>query len=491
MKSIIILLTFLVASTASKSQQFLWSQSYEIQNCNEVAALAVDSNGNLFMCGVYNASPFVPYTGNCYLQKTNSEGIVMWTNYFTGTLSIGDMVSIDGGVVIIGQSNGPFTYEEEQYGSAGPYMFIIKVDDNGNHDWHMTDDLKYGVYTNLSAGENGNVAVHIRGQFNLGDWIYIMDVAGNILNTKLLSSTTTLVKDIAYFDGRVYINGGFNAPNSITIDTVFLPLPPIENATFVLALNQDLIAQWGVVDTTINNNDGRIVANSGGVFSYGSVIQPPFIIKNVIKKFTFDGELLAEVGAATFSTSIALYPDMTITPTRMAMFAQNSFDFNSHEIMVYDHDLNLQYEKEINGPSDLYSGQIASLGEDIFVAHVFSGDLTLDDELILPYSGSGKKPYLAKSGVESTTGLSGTGQNGSGFLVYPNPSNDKIYVSFPGVNNHLVRLMILNNNGQTVWGKSGPVNTTSINISQLTSGLYFIQAFFSDGTSLQEKLLVR
>lgn len=491
MKPFLILLIFLFASAILQSQQFFWAQSYEIQNCNEVAALAVDPNSNLFICGVYNASPFLPYTGNCYLQKTNPQGEVLWTQYFSGSMTIGDMASVDDGAIIIGQSNGPFTYQNEQYGMAGPCMFIIKVDENGNHEWHMTDDTKYGVYTNLSVGNTGNIAVHIRGQYNLGDWIYLLDPDGNILNTKLLSATTTLVIDMAYFDGRVYINGGFGAPNSIVIDTVFLPLPPIENATFVLALNQDLVAEWGSVDTTFNNHDGRIVANSGGVFVYESVLQPPFVIKNVIKKFSFGGELLAEIGAATFSTSIALYPDMTVTPTRLAIFAQNSFDFNSHEIMVYDHDLNLLYEKEINGPSDLYSGQIASLGEDIYVAHVHSGNLNFDDELNLSYSGSGKKPYIAKLGTASTTGIFNETPNNDGLSVYPNPADDKMNVSFSDITKPLVSLMILNNNGQKVWEENGSVNSVSININQLPPGVYFLQALFQDETALQKKILVR
>ncbi|MEZ5084109.1 MAG: T9SS type A sorting domain-containing protein [Bacteroidales bacterium] len=247
----------------------------------------------------------------------------------------------------------------------------------------------------------------------------------------------------------------------------------------------------GVVDTTINNHDGRIVANNAGVFVYEFTLEPPFTLLNYVKKFSTSGQLLTEVEAATFTTAIALYTDMVVTPTRLAIFAKNSFNGDSHEIIIYDHNLNLVNEKAINGPSGNYSGQIASLGEDLFVAHIHSGDLNFDDELDLSYTGSGNKPYIAKLGTISTTGISDKKIKKEGLSVYPNPADDKITVSFSGINNHLVSLLILNNNGQTVWGKSEPVNATSINISQLTSGLYFIQAYFSDGTSWQEKLLVR
>ncbi len=62
--SIIYLIAF---SLVSRDQEFLWANSYEISNCNEVAALAVDSSSHIFISGVYNASPFLPYTRNCYL----------------------------------------------------------------------------------------------------------------------------------------------------------------------------------------------------------------------------------------------------------------------------------------------------------------------------------------------------------------------------------------------------------------------------------------
>ncbi|MEZ5084108.1 MAG: hypothetical protein R2750_11760 [Bacteroidales bacterium] len=228
MRLFYILLILLVITLTTKSQQFLWANSYDITNCNEVAALAVDSSGNIFMCGVYDASPFVPYTGNCYLQKTDSQGVIIWTKYFMGDIHIGDMAAVGNGTIIIGQSLGPFTYEDEQYGLTGPHMFVIKLDEDGSHEWHMTDETKYGVYTNISVGKFNNIALHIRGQFNLGDWIYIVDPDGNILNTKLLSATETLVIDMAHHDQRVYINGGFNALNSTFLRSIpfFYPCHP-------------------------------------------------------------------------------------------------------------------------------------------------------------------------------------------------------------------------------------------------------------------------
>ena len=108
MKHFFTSILLITLSIQLQSQQFLWAESYEISNCNEVAAMSVDTSGYVYISGIHEASSSIPYTGNCYLQKTDPEGEVIWTKYFSGSLHLGDMATINGGVVIIGQSSGPF-----------------------------------------------------------------------------------------------------------------------------------------------------------------------------------------------------------------------------------------------------------------------------------------------------------------------------------------------------------------------------------------------
>ncbi len=405
MKQFYTILVLLALSIPSKSQQFLWANSYDISNCNEVAAVAADTNGYIFIAGVHDASVFLPYTGNCYIQKADQDGEVIWTEYISGDLQIGDMAAVGSSVVIIGKTNGTFTYQGTQYGTEEYAMFIIKIDSNGSIEWHLIDDTKFGANTNLSVGKSGDIAVHVRGQSNLGDWVWIMDTDGNILNTKEIYTFDSPIVSIAYYDGWVYLNGGFNGPGSIIVDTIVINVPPVESVTFVLALDENLVAKWVSEDTTINNRDGRIVANSAGVFVYENVLEPQFNVVTYIKKFNFEGQLVHEIVAPIFTEAVTLYPDMTVTPTMLGLFVHNDFNFNSQAVFLFDHDLNLISEKFIDGPSDLYSGQITNFEDDIFVAHVYSGDLEFSDELTLPYSGTGKLPYIAKIGSSSTTGI--------------------------------------------------------------------------------------
>jgi hypothetical protein len=491
MKFLLVILFSIILSISAKSQEFLWANSYDINNCNEVAALSVDKNGYSFISGVYNASVFLPYQGDCYLLNVNPEGNIVWTEYLVGSIQIGDMAAAGSGAIIIGQSSGSFSYQGEQYGGFAPFMFIMKVDSVGTHEWIYMDEEKYGANSNIEVGEQGNIALQVRGQYNLGDWIMILDPAGNILKTKHLSATQTIAVDLAYYNDRVFINGGFHGPGSVVIDTVLMLLPSVESATYVLALNEDLIAEWASVDTTINNRDGRIEANSSGIYVYEEVLEPVFSVVNYIKKFDFNGNLITETEVPVFSNAISLYPDLTVTSSMVGLFAQNAFDFNSHKVILFDHELNLITEKVIDGASDLYSGQISSNADDIYVAHVYSGILNFNDDLTLPYEGMGKLPYIAKIGTETIS----TTQNNENLIselwVYPNPANKKIVVNYSDRFSKRKFLRILDLNGTLVLEQSLRENVSTFDISKISSGIYIIQLNFPDGRKLQEKLIIQ
>ncbi len=114
------------------AQLFVWAQTYDIENCDEVAAMAVDSSGNLVISGVYDDGFPVPYSGNAYLLKTDPAGNALWTRYFEGEVMIGDVATIGDNLLIAGQSTGPFTYMEQQYSGGQYFMFALMTDADGN-----------------------------------------------------------------------------------------------------------------------------------------------------------------------------------------------------------------------------------------------------------------------------------------------------------------------------------------------------------------------
>lgn len=491
MKLFITSTLFLIFSVYAYGQQFLWAKSYEIPNCNEVAALAVDSNGYVFRTGVYNASFSLPYTGDCYLQKTDSEGEVIWTNYLMGSLQIGDMAAAGSSVVIIGKSNGAFTYQDVQYGSASSYsMFIMKIDSAGDVDWCLIDEENFGANTNLAIGKFGNIAAQIRGPNNLGDWVWIIDWEGNIIDTKEIYAEDSTIEDIAYYDGWVYLNGTFNGPGSMIIDTIVINVQPIEGTTFTLALDTNLVAKWVATDTTLGNHDGRVEANSSGIFVYETTLEPIFTLINYIKKFDFNGQLIKEVVAPTFTNAVALYPDMTLTPSLLGIFVNNDFDFNNHAVFLYDHDLDLVKEKYIDGLSDGYSGQISNYGDDVFVSHVYEGDLEFTDEILLPYSGTGKMAYMAKIGEQSTTGVQENTEEENILSLYPNPTTGIVYLNYQDEIQEQGVCSVYNQSGMEVFRQQLQDSNSSIDLSSLNRGVYMLLIRLENGIRYSKKVVL-
>lgn len=457
-----------------------------------MAALAVDIDGNRIITGVHDASPSLPYQGNAYILKSNPDGELLWADDLFGSVIIGDMATVGSDILIIGQSTGAFLYRGEQYGQGQFFMFVIMLDADGNYKWHFTEQSKWGVNTNIAVGNTGSIALHIRGQSNLGDWIMIIDAEGNEIKSRQISATHTLVVDMAYFNDRVFFNGGFFGPGSIFVDTIQIELPPVENASITMGFDENLTAQWLYVDQTINNRDGRIVADSSGVFVYESVIEANFTSHHSLKKFDFDGALLVEAEAPFFSPFATTYPDMAISPDLIGLFAQNNFSFSSHKVMLFDHDFNLVAEKEISGPSHLYSGQIATYGDDFYAAHVFSGNLNFDDEITLPYIGTGKLPYISRIGSSPVTDINTSFFRSADVQIYPNPADEFITIHVADHQLGIAGNFILTDlTGNVVLKGILNNSQTSVDVGNLSAGMYALQLFIDDGETLTRKIIVR
>ncbi|MBK6345226.1 MAG: T9SS type A sorting domain-containing protein [Bacteroidales bacterium] len=472
-------------------QQFDRADSYAVDNSNEVAALTTDANNNAYMAGVYGASQFLPYTGDCYLLKASPAGMVIWTRYFTGLVQIGDIVVSGDQVLIVGQANGNFSYDGVACGLPAYHMFTMKVDSSGNLLWIKTDDTRNGSGSNLVAGENGKIAVNYKGISNIDNYIEIMDSEGVVLQSKQIAGHYANIVDIAYYDDRVYLNGGFNGPDSLVIDDIVIYQPDVEHAAFVLALDDDFIAEWASVDTTINNRDGRIVAGEEGVYAYFSALEPPFTIVNVLKKFSFDGQMIREEALPFFTTGITLYPDMALAPGLVGLYVNNDFGFNNHEVILYDADLNLLGEMSVQGLSDLYSGQITGCDVGFLISHVHSGDLNFNNEITLSYAGPEKRPYLSRVSFAEPTGIAGAGPGNHRLLCYPDPADDLVNLVLPDSGTGLADVMILDISGKTVFHAGLPLGHSSINVSHLPAGIYPVVVKSADNKVFRKKLVIR
>ncbi|MEZ5198216.1 MAG: T9SS type A sorting domain-containing protein [Bacteroidales bacterium] len=494
MKTIIILFLVLAISILtlrSQEQQFLWAQSYEVSNCNEVAAIATDTSENIILAGVHEGGVFVPYRGNIYILKTDPEGNTLWTANILGDLIMGDLIAVNEEIILVGQATGALEYNDIQYGSLQYYLFAFKFDSNGNVMWFFEDESKLGTYANLSVGEDNTFLLHARTQSNLGDWIMIMNMDGTIENSRLLSPSHTLIRDAAYYNGNVYLNGQLSGLSGVTIDTLYIPQSPLESTAFVLALDENLTGAWLSIDTTLNNGAGRIAADFKGVFAYQETMSPPFNIVQNLKKFNFNGELIKETEIPTYAPTANILPEIALTNDRIALFNKNSFSTNNYIVLIYDKELELLQEKVITGPSDPYSNQITSGNQNFYISHVHSGTLNLNDEISLAYIGSGLHPYIAKIGETTTTKLDQNNIASNGLSIYPNPARDKILISYDHSTAIPVKIEIFNLSGRSVLKISLFKIDEALDIRKLDAGIYVLKSTLSDGNEVQQKLIIR
>jgi hypothetical protein len=143
--------------------------------------------------------------------------------------------------------------------------------------------------------------------------------------------------------------------------------------------------------------------------------------------------------------------------------------------MLFNHNLGLETEKEVNGPSSQYAGQMAAIGDDFFISHIHSGQLYFDDELILPYTGSGQKPYIAGIGEQAVTGISIEPHTKTDLVIYPNPATEWISLSYADNIYGYGSFKLINLNGDICLTGNFSRNLKRIDVSSLPEGLYFFQ----------------
>ena len=237
----------------------LWARSSGGTGSNGASRIAIDKTGNVYVSGMFTGPSItfttltglttLQYAGGIYndifIVKYDASGNVLWAQGAGGTINdepAGLATDGSGNVYVTGYFNSPsiifggtsFT----NTGTAGPDMFIVKYDANGNVIWAETaggsgNDEGLGI----ARDNSGNVYVtgyfsssHITfGETTLnnagGNDIFIVkyDTNGNpIWAVSAGGSATDWALGVATDgSGNVYVTGGFMSP-TITFGTFTL-----------------------------------------------------------------------------------------------------------------------------------------------------------------------------------------------------------------------------------------------------------------------------
>lgn len=406
MRTCFTLLLVILFASCLHAQEFEWAYLIDNLNANEVAGLDTDEAGNVYLCGVYGDDFSLPYDGEAYLTKTDPDGEVVWTKYLGSELVIADLVCAGDNIFIAVQSTANISCDGAVFAGApaGAFMGLVvlnQVDGSGFVNYYPEN---HGQFANLDA-HGDEVVLQCAGQFNGGEFVIFFDTQGNELAYHELDIDAN-INDIAYHDGNTYLSGNTNFPQSVVIDNVNIPTGDIDGLTFVLGFDEAFVAQWGHADDALNAQDGQVVADASGIYSFQTTIDSLFQVTPFIWKLDINGILVNSLVAPTFSSNVSLKPDMAISDCHVLLMASNSFGNNSHELTLFDHNLNIVDEKQINGNSNLYSGQVATFENQIYVSHVhtdeldFNGEVEITDDLDDAF----QYPYLAKVGVGADCG---------------------------------------------------------------------------------------
>ncbi len=110
--------------------------------------------------------------------------------------------------------------------------------------------------------------------------------------------------------------------------------------------------------------------------------------------------------------------------------------------------------------------------------------MTVANVVVLPNMNKAYTFYLTPAdGLDALTGMNDMVSRG--INVYPNPAKDMLHIDGPG----LQRLVIINYNGQVVYENNNLLNSNTINIGHLSSGIYMIKAETTDGITVKKVVI--
>ncbi len=180
---IVSLLTLLVISINSYSQEWEWAKSYGTNNGDQASSLALDPSGNSFISGYYQGTQLIlgsttlntTFSNNLFLAKHNSAGTVVWSQSIgsNGSLNLGSVCTgTNGNVYVCGTFSGPTLMFGTATVSLTPgtisNWFVGCFSSTGSTLWinkYGTSASPYGVSARSCYYSSADNSVYVGGSF--------------------------------------------------------------------------------------------------------------------------------------------------------------------------------------------------------------------------------------------------------------------------------------------------------------------------------------
>jgi hypothetical protein len=276
---------FIIKFNASGTAQ--WGKRIDGPAHDYGRGVAVDTTGNVYVTGYYNAAITVdgvtlpqPAGGNfaAYIIKFNTSGIAQWEKGIDGTGNdYGQGVAVDtsGNVYVTGYYTAAITVDGVTLDAplnAGNAAYIIKFNTSGTAQWGKKID---GTGTDIGQGVAVDTAgnVYVTGYYSAAitvDGVTLSTSSGNAayiikFNTsgtaqwgkKIDGTGSDYGQGVAVdTSGNVYVTGYYNA--AITLDNGVRLLASTGLAAFLIKYTTSGVAQWA-----------KSIDSTGGDYAYG------------------------------------------------------------------------------------------------------------------------------------------------------------------------------------------------------------------------------
>jgi hypothetical protein len=503
-----------------------WGTYYGGTDTENASAIAIDLNGNIFVTGITLSSSSIASSGafqttygnssDAFVAKFNSMGVRQWGTYYGGTgteQGFGITSDLNGNCIIIGYTNstsGITTTGAHQtsYGGGSTDAFVAKFNSMGVRQW--------GTYYGGSSVDQG-----------LG---VATDTLGNILITGMTSS----VAGIASSGAHQTVFGG-------TFDAFIVKFNTAGTRTWGTYYGVDLDDRGNCVTTDLNGNlfvAGR--TNSGTGMQYGSCFQSScggstdaFIVKftssgtiqwatyfggiheegapgialslngNIFipgstdSAFTFatTGTYQTTYGGGTYDAYIASFNSSGTLPVQLTSFNVNLRN-NKEVICTWQtaSEVNNDYfeiQRSVDGSQFTAIGKVKGNGTSNMVNSYQFTDNNLQHLTSNIYYRLKQVDFDGKSTLSEIRVVNNIQTKNTDWNIYPNPATNELHIETIG--NEKLTAQVFDITGKQILENILFTSSTTINISSLHEGMYFVRITVADGVvvKIQKVAVVR
>jgi len=431
-----------------------------------VTSLATDASGNVYMSGYFETAIItfdtitltntatMAFDNNIFLVKYDANGNLLWAERAGGTSSGSDIsapiaLDAEGNIYISAYFSGaPVTFGDTTLtGISG--MTITKCNANGKVLWTKNAG-NYSVNSIALGATSGDI--YMVGSFSTDTLIMGTDTlinAGSGTSDILIAKYDTganvqWARGVGgpNYDGAVSVAvdasenvfaTGYFKSSQITFGTTILTNVGMDyDDIFLVKYNTNGNVLWAKSAGGINNDDPASVVldTAGNAYLAGNFSSPSIIFGS--DTFTITGMFVAKYEAATGSVKWAKAPGAAAATAAAMSAAGNVYVTGnfSQSTMSFD------------------TIALTNTG----ITNVFLAKLD---------TGNGTIVRTSVSIVNNTLNVS----------LFPNPATDNITIEIP----QQAKIQIVNMQGQLVKEIDADSNETSVDISALSPGLYFVK----------------